>query len=376
MSGPIRLTALGDISFEGRMADAAGIDVFSDIVQCFQGSDLVLANLECALTERGHPIPGKCTLRGTQRWAQVLRSAGIDLVSLANNHTMDYGAVGLADTMAALDAAGIKHVGAGSDRDAACAPVFLELLGRRLAVLARSAVVVSAHTYASETAPGVARFEPEETLKAIRRCRQQVDDVVLLLHWGLEEYAYPSPDQRRTAAALIEAGANVIIGHHPHVLQGFERIGRGVVFYSLGNFLFDEFDWTYRSEAGAELPQRARLTGDNRRGVVLTLEWSADGALLPHAHPTRVDAEGGVRPDTRPPEMGRLSRRLCRGWYPLWWRAYAAHREWQLRVSSALSVGRLLRNLHRVRPRHVRDVVSALRRSGRMVAQSSTNPYE
>ena len=197
MKPRFQLAALGDISFEGRTSNRPSVECFSDIVAKLHAHDLVVANLESPLTNVGTPIPGKCTLRGCPEWAPVLKAAGIRVVSLANNHMMDYGREGLISTLEALHRAGIAHAGAGMNRAEACAPLYVDVAGRRVALLGRSAVIVSAPTYADERTAGVAFLDEDETTAAIRSCRPHADIVVVMIHWGVEEYSRPTPQQRR-----------------------------------------------------------------------------------------------------------------------------------------------------------------------------------
>ena len=378
MTLPFRLSAIGDISFEGPVADRPSLDHFAGVAEIFEGSDLVVGNLECALTDGGIPIPGKCTLRGSPHWAEVLKSAGVGVVTLANNHVMDYGWAGLLHTTAALDRAGIRYVGAGRNRRDACAPLILTVSGRRIAFLARSAVIVTAPTYAGEDEPGIAFLDREETVAAIRSSRATADLVVLLIHWGVEEYSYPSATQRSMARAFVDAGADVILGHHPHVLQGMEQYGAGLIAYSLGNFLFDEFEW-WCASGHERVRQFSALSPDNRKGAILTLEWGKEERPSVSVEPTIIDADARVRIDlerTRPAEFDALSAALRGRAYRVRWCLHALQREWALRCGDRLSLRRLVTNLHRVRPRHFGELGVTLYRSLRMVSGRSTNPYE
>ncbi len=377
---PFRLSAVGDISFEGSEADSPSLECFEHIMTSFQQADLVVANMECVLTSIGRDgIPGKCTLRSSPEWVHVLRKAGVGLVSLANNHTMDFGSVGLFDTMEALRQAHVNFVGAGRNRDEACAPVFLDIAQRRIAFLARSAVIVSAPTYATENIPGVAFLDVDQTVAAIRACRSRADLVVLMVHWGIEEYSYPSLAQRALAKQLIEAGADLILGHHPHVLQGVEQFGAGMVVYSLGNFAFNEFEWTYLLQDGEKSPQFASLSRDNRNGVIATFEWIGRSIQTVKTVFTRIGDRGEVLVDfdpTRQTEWRALCAGVSRRFYGMWWQWYAMRREWTLRLEDHASVTRVLGNLHRIRMRHITRAFASLLRSLRIVAEKSTNPYE
>ena len=379
MTAPFRMSVVGDISFEGPHADQPNLDCFADVGTIFHEADLVIGNLECTLTRSGNIIPGKCTLRGSPQWAPIMRRAGIGLVSLANNHVMDYGIGGLSSTLDALSRAGIHAVGAGINRHEACSPLFVDVGGRRIAFLARSSVIVSAPTYAGDDVPGVAFLDPAETISTIRSCRSQADLVILLIHWGLEEYSYPSPTQRQLAERFVDAGANAILGHHPHVLQGFESYKSAAIAYSLGNFVFDEFEWSFTSSGQPASTQRSTLSPANRQGLVATFEWNGVEAPTLEVTCTTIDRDGRVRVDADPArhaEVDGLSAIMHRRWYERSWPFYAMYREWRLRICDPLSFRRLATNLHRIRLRHVRDLVTSIRRSVRIVAEKTTNPYE
>lgn len=377
---PFRLSAVGDISFAGSEADNPSLEGLEHIMTSFQQADLVVANLECVLTSIGRDgIPGKCTLRGSPGWGQILRRAGVGLVSVANNHTMDFGSVGLFDTMEALRQADLNFVGAGRNRDEACAPVFLDIAQRRIAFLARSAVIVSAPTYATENTPGVAFLDVAQTVGAIRTCRTRADLVVLMIHWGIEEYSYPSLAQRSLAKRLIETGADLILGHHPHVLQGVEQFEAGMAVYSLGNFVFNEFEWTYLLPDGEKSPQFASLSHDNRDGVIATFEWAGKNVPTVMTEFTCIGHRGEVIIDPDPARQVEW-RTLCAGinrrFYGMWWRWYAMSREWTLRLGNHASLPRILGNLHRVRMQHITCAFASLLRSLRIVSEKTTNPYE
>ncbi|MPY87937.1 MAG: hypothetical protein GEU99_08455 [Luteitalea sp.] len=374
----LSLALVGDLSFEGALADHPTREWLSAVAPCFRGADLAIGNLESPLLESGERIPGKCTLRGSTEWANVLREAGLGLVTLANNHTMDYGVNGLRSTTEALERAGIQYVGAGLDLTTACAPAFVDVRGIRVACLGRTFVPVSAPIRAGRGTPGVAFLDQEETMESLRRCRREADLVVLLLHWGLEEYRYPSPDQRRLARDLVRAGANAIVGHHPHVIQGIERIGPSIVAYSLGNFLFSDFEWEYRQN-GVPVKTTSRLSEENRRGLVLEVTWSAASGFSLHPRPTRIDAKQGAQLDvssTRKEEIDALSAGLDRLRYRHWWYLYALRREWSLRLGPKLSPRQVLKKAHKLRPRHLHKMLVSLRRSTKIVSERSTNPYE
>lgn len=374
----LTLAAIGDVSFRG-LPGTPSLAAFRGVLPVFRRAAAVVANLESPLLDAGVPVPGKCTLSGPTAWAQVLRDAGITIVSLANNHMMDFGPDGLATTIRSLDAAGVARVGGGANRAAANAPVVLEIQNRRVAFLARTSVVVSAPWYAAgDETPGVAFLDADETCAAIQRAKREADLVVLLIHWGLEEYRYPSPGQRDLARRFAAAGADMVIGHHPHVTQGVERIGRSVVAYSLGNFLFGEFHWDYTGPQGETTSVFAGLSPENREGVVLLLTAEDGGRISTAFEHTLINDVGALfdPASRRHAETRALSRRLDLPAYRWWWKAYAARREWSLRLGGMFSPIQVLRRLHKIRPRHLKLALESARRSVNVVSQRSTNPYE
>ena len=202
----ISIVAVGDISFMGRHCDRPSLQVFATVTKMLKKADMTIGNLESPLTLKDNAIPGKCTLRGNTGWAKILKIASINIVSLANNHIMDYGEEGLHNTIDSLKQFGIRYVGAGNNIQEANAPIFLETTGGRIAVLARSSVEVKSRCYAGKDLSGAAFLDIDETLDNIRLCKKQSNMVLLLVHWGIEEYFYPSPKQRALGRRFFEAG--------------------------------------------------------------------------------------------------------------------------------------------------------------------------
>jgi len=370
------ISAVGDVCYEGILKDKPQKGIFSPIDHIFFASDAVVANLENPLTSQEKKVSGKCTLRGNPGWVEVMKEAGINLVSLANNHMMDYGPEGLFDTMHCLDSAGIRHVGAGKNREKAQAPLIVSIGNKKIAFLARSSVIVSSPSYAGPSLSGVAFLDTGELIDNVRRCTGVADLVIVLLHWGLEEYSYPAPAQKLLVRKLVDAGADAIIGHHPHVLQGLQRLDRAVVAYSLGNFLFDEFAWRPKSD---DKEVMLHLSESNRKGMILQLSWDGAKSLECSQVFTRIDSGGHVVIDNdhdREKEFATMSKAIERPLYPYWWRLYAMGREWDLRLKHALSFSRIRKNIWKLRPRHLAELVRTIRRSTDITREKSTNPYD
>jgi hypothetical protein len=218
----------------------------------FFGADIVMGNLETPLTDKTEPTPVKSlvSIEAKRNFvfksespdtAQALREAGINVLTLANNHILDYREEGLVDTLGRLDKAGIAYAGAGLDAKKAETPAIKEIRGLKFVILAASDVVPEEFS-ATKDKPGILSMKNAGNfMKLIRQARKDHPDgiIVLSLHWGVEATLTPSERQKTLARKFIDAGADLIVGHHPHRIQGVEYYKGRPIFYSLGNFLFD-----------------------------------------------------------------------------------------------------------------------------------------
>lgn len=246
-TGAIRLAAMGDVMLArdvGRHFAAAPEDFrMPDIRNVLNGFDLVCLNLENPVGVKGSPDPVQdphVTFRAGPETLEVLKGLGVTLVSLGNNHMLDYGSACLAETLELLDGAGIQWVGAGRNYEEANRPLLLEVKGRRIAVLSY-AFIYSANTrMAGRHQAGVADHRLSRILPRIRELKRSGHDVIVSVHWGKEYSLYPLPYQMRQARRMIDHGAALILGHGPHYPQGIEQYRRAQIVYSLGNFIFDE----------------------------------------------------------------------------------------------------------------------------------------
>lgn len=211
-------------------------------------ADLFVANLECPFTESNERLPKNFNFRASPKLVTALIAGGVDVVSLANNHQMDYGAAGLADTISTLDAQKIVHFGAGPDLARARQPAIVEKNGVKLAFLGYFFLgdrnIEPPEVIATADKPGVAGHHDDlKTIRGwveadVKAARAKADLVIPFFHWGREGHAEPEPYQVELAHAAIDAGAAAVIGSHPHVLQGMELYQGRPVLYSLGNFVF------------------------------------------------------------------------------------------------------------------------------------------
>ena len=242
---PVVFAFGGDIHAEGsaRVALLTGPEGMLDpIAPVLTRAHVAVANLETAVTTRGAPAPKEYVFRAPPSIFEALRAGGLDVVSMANNHGLDYGVVGLRDSLAAASRYAFPVIGIGRDDAEAYRPYRARINGQRVAVLGATQVLddhlVSAWT-AGPRKPGLASAKDvPRLLRAVREARATSDTVVVYLHWGTELQGCPSGDQRTLARRLVAAGADIVVGGHAHRLQGAGRMGRALVGYGLGNFVW------------------------------------------------------------------------------------------------------------------------------------------
>lgn len=273
----VTLMAVGDVLLDKGIAEGISRHgtgyPLANVAGTFAQADIVLANLECPISDRGRPARKRSAFRAKPSYVDVLKKGGIDVVSLANNRIFDYGPVALMDTIKILDNAGIKHVGAGRNSKEAHMPLIVEKNGLRIAFLSYRGFVSYTGRY-TRRSPCSARadFYLEEE---VRNAKKEADVVIASFHGGSALSDTPSITQRKLAHRAIRGGADIVLWHHPHVLQGIERYRGKLIFYSLGNFLFISPD-----------PK----TLDT---IILKLHLSKDGVVDHHIIPVRID---GLRP--------------------------------------------------------------------------------
>lgn len=235
----------GDVHFEGVLASklaASPSTVLAPIAPTLKRADLAVVNLETAVTTGGVAAAKAFAFRTPATAFDALRGGGIDVASMANNHGMDFGVDGLRDSLAAARRHGFPVIGIGRNAKEAYAPFRRTVHGQRIAILAATQVLDD-HLIGAWTAgpgkPGLASAKDLPRLvRAVRQARRASDTVVVYLHWGVELMECPTTDQRALARALVDAGADVVVGGHAHRLQGAGRLGRAFVAYGLGNFVW------------------------------------------------------------------------------------------------------------------------------------------
>ena len=305
----VTLVAAGDVMLGRSLGDgirAHGADwPWQNVRDVLSAADLTFVNLESPLTTAEGALRKDFVFRGPPEGAKGLAAAGVDIVSLANNHALDYGFRGLQDTWVALNAAGVRYVGSGDAVATAYAPTVLERNGLRIAFLAYvntppdsgTGFDLSAYE-ATADRPGVAWLSPAAVAADVAAAKRSADIVVVSMHTGDEYQEQVSVLQASAAHSAIEAGAALVLGHHPHVLQGLESYKTGLIAYSLGNFVFDFDEVDY---AHPDLPSAL--------SAVLEVRLSREGVVTCRVVPMVVSDDGRPRPAERE-EAERVLGRL------------------------------------------------------------------
>jgi len=224
------------------VAEHKGVDyLFRDVNPMFREADAVVVNLECPLTDTISPINKKFIFRADSRWAKDLKKAGITHAAMANNHTNDQGRRGLVATNQHLMEAGITPLGYGCAYTEQLTPALIEKDGVKVALF--NALLLPIENWCRlDGKPGIAQPSEDELISVVEDYKHNNPEthIVAVLHWGVEFQSQPTIRQRGLTHKLVDAGVEAIIGHHPHVLQSIDTIGSAPVFYSIGNFVFDQ----------------------------------------------------------------------------------------------------------------------------------------
>ncbi|MFA6110617.1 MAG: CapA family protein [Candidatus Latescibacterota bacterium] len=341
----VLLCAAGDVALGGAIEEALDFAqsraaLIAGVRDLFANADLRFVNLDCTFDTTGPPPhPEEYLVHGDPRHLILLAELGVDLLSLANNHGMDYGGASLLATRDHVMRLGIRTVGAGVDLNEAGAGTVLVRHGRRVGFLAYA----SEHPWvgaipAGPGAPGVAPIDPERMNEAIARLRREVDHVVVSVHWGKESLHYPPPAVLDLGRRLVDQGADLVIGHHPHVVQGIEVSGRGVILFSLGNLLYPDYP-----------EQRLSFAGPQRESLVVLVRLSSAGAEVAELVPVAMAADGCLARLSEPrrsealTEVERYSAVFPRADYPAFWQAQVRRAEvrrlWRVLDEEVLNAG-------------------------------------
>ncbi|MEE1822723.1 CapA family protein [Streptomyces sp. BE20] len=299
--GSITVAFAGDVHFEGRTEARLGVKApetaLGPIARTLSAADLAVLNLETAITERGAPEAKTYTFRTSPKALTALKGSGVDVISLANNHAVDFGAEGLTDTLAAQDSSPVPIVGFGRNAQEAYAPYVSTVRGVKVAVVAASQVedLTNQKWRAGANKPGIASaLDAAALVKAVETAKKQAPVVLVYLHWGDEGKACPTNAQTTIARKLATAGATAVVGTHAHTMLGSGMLGATYVGYGFGNFL-----WYGTSN----------YANSNETGVT-TLTVGPTGKVLGEAFaPATIDDKGVPVPQSGAAATAALKRR-------------------------------------------------------------------
>ncbi len=287
-TGTALLSFAGDVMFSDEYLkeyDRSGIQAIADtnMLAHMQDADLFILNEEFPFSRRGEPMADKqFTFRTDPKYVSILQELGTDIVTLANNHALDYGRTAFEDTLETLDQAGIQRIGGGYNISEASAPAVCTVQGQRFAIFGATRVSPSADWYAGENQSGLFQtYDPAKLNAAIQEAKKDCDHVIVFVHWGIEKNETPEEYQRTLARGYIDAGADLVVGCHPHVLQGFEYYKGVPIIYSLGNYLFD-------NRTGQTVLLETRFTEGDPPTVKLVPCQRSDGVLKELKHPAEL----------------------------------------------------------------------------------------
>ena len=273
----VRIAAVGDLLLTPGLGGTPYLRspslISPEIHSLFGECDVVFGNLECTLPGDDGCVPTEPRVVSNEQLVRAVKKAGFDIVSLANNHMFDCLESGFADLRSLLDEIGLPYFGAGMNLAEATAPAVLERGGLRIALLGAVDERSGPYRFAATNQSGVAPLDTERLVAQIGELRSHVDHVLVSIHWGEERFLVPSPKQISQAGMLVDAGASMVLGHHPHVLQGLEVRSGAPIIYSLGNFIADDvpfsdgdsIQWNRAERTGCIL--RADLTRDGVENV-------------------------------------------------------------------------------------------------------------
>lgn len=350
----VRIAAVGDILLTGGLHGAAPPRdralLAPEVRSLLVASHVAVGNLEFAVPGDGSCVPTEPRVVAMPDWVDAVAAAGLHVVSLANNHVFDCLGAGFQNLRARLERAGLRYFGAGMDLDEAVAPARIEVGGLRLAFLGAADRRSGPYRFAAPGQFGVAPLDLPRLIDQIAALNHEVDHVIVSVHWGEERFLIPSPEQIAQARAMIDAGAAMVLGHHPHVLQGMELWHGRPIHYSLGNFLADDVPY-----ADGDLLSWNRT---ERTGAILLAELGPNGVGGLRQIPTwddrrLIDVDRSGFGDRR---TGRAGRALARG---VTLRRYRREHLWVKTLRPILAHLRWS-ELKRIRPRHVRNALRSL----------------
>lgn len=289
----ITIALTGDMMFDGYVGGVlkskGGDYLFEGYKEYLGESDMVFGNLETCISHRGKPMEDKqYTFRSSSLAAAALKKHNFTAVSVANNHVLDYGYEAFEDTLKALEDNGILYAGGGRNKQEARRGAFIEKNGIKVGFIAFSRIVPVVDWYAGDKKPGIIgayKVHEPEVLKLIAELKSKCDILVVSVHWGKEGTLEARVEETETARKMVDAGADIIMGHHPHVVQGIEMYKGKPIFYSLGNFIFTGS----RSELGNKtVLAEVRINGEKKVEAVRVIP-----GMIKSGRPLPMDEKQG-----------------------------------------------------------------------------------
>ena len=360
----VNLVAVGDMAFTGPLAKdpAAVAERIRPELLAVLRSGVLLANLECVLYDDvapGQKGLGNSPMHSPTRTVDALKHLGVQVVSLANNHIRDFGRDAVRSTLRALDEAGIVHFGAGLDFDQASRPAFLDRDGLRLGF-----VGFGSSQYPGKDREGTIPLEDRQARKIVARAAGDCDFLVVCIHDGIEAFDYPMRSTVKAARAFARAGAGLVVGSHPHCIQGVERRDGTDIFYSVGNFLIPMFSpepferWRVQTALtlmGFEITMRQLA-----EAIVLEARIEGPGRCQVAPRPVLLDEEGvphlatGEDERTILARLAELSAKFGDPSAAQWRRRDETERKFLRMAANSVSWLHVLKNIKRLRPRHIK----------------------
>lgn len=266
----IKLLAVGDIALDFKGEG----NPFTHVISALKDKDILFGNLETTISDnKGTPLQKGWIFKAPTRYVTFLKGAGFDVLNVANNHILDFGNECLIDTMKTLESNDIAYVGAGENFTEAFKP---QIIAKNKLRVGFTGYYFGATKYNILKKPVVAGVNKRAIIKQIKRLKKQdVNIVIVSLHWGYELIFYPSPERVKFYRKLIDAGATVVLGHHPHVIQGMERYKHGLIAYSLGNFQIVNSET--REKKGTD------------QSIILSVEIGKEGVRSYNVIPVKLD---------------------------------------------------------------------------------------
>ncbi len=236
---------------------------FEKMAPLIKKYDIAFCNLESIISDKGHPIRKPITFEAKIKMLNPLLKSNFNVINLANNHALDFGRWALKDCIKRLKGMGFNIVGAGNNLHEAYMPLILKINGIKIGFLSYCLIPTGVPT--RENLPQIAVFNKDTALYYLNKLKDSVDLIIVSMHWGTEYTHFPNKEQKKIGHFLIDNGANIVIGHHPHVVQEMEYYHSGIIIYSLGNFIFDQIG----KERNEGIIFTCKLTKNGIKDIVL-----------------------------------------------------------------------------------------------------------